>query len=67
MSTTMKTVTVKFDIPGMEKKIKTLKTERQLFRYAKRLKDLIDLGLIKSSPAIMHMFHSQLEKIYTEN
>lgn len=58
----MKTVTVKFDIPGMEKKIKTLKTERQLFRYAKRLKDLIDLGIIKSSPAIMHMFNSQLEK-----
>ena len=26
----MKTVTVKFDIPGMEKKIKTLETERQL-------------------------------------
>ena len=62
----MKTVTVKFDIPGMEKKIKTLKTERQLFRYAKRLKDLIDLGIIKSS-AIMHMFNSQLEKIYKEN
>ena len=63
----MKTVTVKFDIPGMEKKIKTLETERQLFRYAKRLKDLIDLGIIKSSPAIMHMFNSQLETIYKEN
>lgn len=63
----MKTVTVKFDIPGMEKKIKTLKTERQLFRYAKRLKDLIDLGIVKSSPAITHMFSAQLEKIYKEN
>ena len=52
----MKTVTVKFDIPGMEKKIKTLKTERQLFRYAKRLKDLIDLGIVKSSPAITKHF-----------
>ena len=67
MSTTPQKVTLKFDIPGMEKKIKTLKTERQLFRYAKRLKDLIDLGIIKSSPAIMHMFNSQLEKIYKEN
>ena len=30
MSTTnIKTVTVKFDIPGMEKKIKTIETERK--------------------------------------
>jgi hypothetical protein len=34
---------------------------------AKRLKDLIDLGIVKSSPAIMHMFNRQLEKIYKEN
>lgn len=68
MSTTkIKTVTVKFDIPGMEKKIKTIDTERKLFRYAKHLKRLIELGFIKSSPAITYMFNKQLEKIYNEN
>ena len=68
MSTTkIKTVTVKFDIPGMEKKIKTIETERKLFSYAKYLKGFIELGLIKSSPAITYMFNKQLEKIYNEN
>lgn len=67
MSTTIKTVTIKFNIPKMEQKVKKIKTEQQLFRYAKHLKNFIDLGFVKSSPALNHMFNSQLEKIYNKN
>ena len=41
--------------------------KKELFKYAKHLRFYIDLGFITPSPAIRHMFNSQLEKIYNEN
>lgn len=68
MSTTkIKTVTLKFDLPGMEKKVKTIKTEKELFKYANHIKFFIDSGFVKASPALNYMFNAQLEKIYNEN
>lgn len=67
MSTTIQQVTLKFNLPKMEEKIKKIRTEKELFRYAKHLKNFINKGFIKSSPAIRHMFNEQLEKIYNEN
>ena len=67
MNTTPQKVTLKFDLPKMEEKIKKIKNEKELFKYAKHLRFYIDLGFITPSPAIRHMFNSQLEKIYKEN
>lgn len=68
MSTTkIKTVTLKFDIPGMERKVKKIKTEKELFKYAHHLKSFIDKGFVKASPALNYMFNAQLEKIYNKN
>ena len=67
MSTTPQKVTLKFDLPKMKEKIKKIKNEKELFKYAKHLRFYIYLGFITPSPAFMHIFNSQLEKIYKEN
>ena len=67
MSTTIQKVTLKFNFPKMEEKIKKIRTEKELFKYAKYLRFFIDSGFVQASPAIRHMFNEQLEKIYNEN
>lgn len=63
---TLETFPYKLSLRGMRKKIENIKTEDQLFRFARNIKAFQEQGVITAPAFVKDMMHKRLDEIYKE-